>query len=141
MCFLLGCIDSSATGEGGVVRSDRLNPSPSSSLHPPPSLPQTNRLTVSLIQYISSVDPAAYSDQQKQDSQGVKNVGQFISELGKLSPRTLAAQMALLLPHLGGDSYTIRSEIVTAIGHILERLFPRREGQAEVADAQQAEAR
>ena len=48
-------------------------------------------------------------------------------------PRTVAAHVALLVPHLGCDAYPVRSGIVTAIGHLLARRLragrPRRRGQ------------
>ena len=38
-------------------------------------------------------------------------------------PRTVAAHMALLAPHLGCGAYPIRSGIVTAVGHLLHGAF------------------
>ena len=36
---------------------------------------------------------------------------------------TVAAHMALLVPHLGGKAYPLRSAIVTAAGHLLLNAF------------------
>lgn len=45
----------------------------------------------------------------------------------------MASNISLLAPHLGGKAYPIRSAIVTAIGHLIQRAFgPTAEG----ADAQ-----
>lgn len=48
-------------------------------------------------------------------------------------PQVVASNISLLAPHLGGKAYPIRSAIVTAIGHLIQRAFgPTAEG----ADAQ-----
>lgn len=48
-------------------------------------------------------------------------------------PHVVASNISLLAPHLGGKAYPIRSAIVTAIGHLIQRAFgPTAEG----ADAQ-----
>lgn len=45
----------------------------------------------------------------------------------------VASNISLLVPHLGGKAYPIRSAIVTAIGHLIQRAFgPTADG----ADAQ-----
>ena len=49
-------------------------------------------------------------------------------------PRTVAAHVALLVPHLGCDAYPIRSGIVTAIGHLLAGAFEQ--GARDGADSQ-----
>ena len=49
-------------------------------------------------------------------------------------PRTVAAHMALLAPHLGCGAYPIRSGIVTAVGHLLQGAFEH--GGRDGADAQ-----
>ncbi len=35
----------------------------------------------------------------------------------------MAAHISLLAPHLGGRAYSLRSAIVTAIGHLVARAF------------------
>lgn len=37
----------------------------------------------------------------------------------------MAHQIALLLPHLGGKAYSLRSAIVHAIGSLLHKAFDR----------------
>lgn len=39
--------------------------------------------------------------------------------------RLMAHQIALLLPHLGGKAYSLRSAIVHAIGSLLHKAFDR----------------
>ena len=46
----------------------------------------------------------------------------------------MAAHISLLAPHLGGRAYSLRSAIVTAIGHLIMRAFPP--APADEADAQ-----
>ena len=47
-------------------------------------------------------------------------------------PQVVASNISLLASHLGGKAYPIRSAIVTAIGHLIERAF---EATAQGADA------
>lgn len=39
--------------------------------------------------------------------------------------RLMSHQIALLLPHLGGKAYSLRSAIVHAIGSLLHKAFDR----------------
>ena len=56
-------------------------------------------------------------------------------------PRSLMAhQIALLLPHLGGKAYSLRSAIVHAIGSLLHKAFDSG-AVTDAADAQGAQAR
>ncbi len=43
----------------------------------------------------------------------------------------MANQIALLLPHLGGKAYSLRSAIVHAIGSLLHKAFDRSEAGGE----------
>lgn len=45
--------------------------------------------------------------------------------------RLMANQIALLLPHLGGKAYSLRSAIVHAIGSLLHKAFDRSEAGGE----------
>ena len=38
-------------------------------------------------------------------------------------PTVVAGHVSLLVPHLGGKAYSLRSAIVTAMGHLIERAF------------------
>lgn len=98
------------------------------------------KLTLQLVFEVAHVDPASYAEQQRQDSQGLKNVALFISQLAARTPRSLLGNLAMLEPHLGGDAFTLRMEIVTAIGLLLVHLSTQ--GALDgAADAQQALAR
>ncbi|KAK9839654.1 hypothetical protein WJX81_003584 [Elliptochloris bilobata] len=101
-----------------------------------------SRLAVELLREVASVDPAVYERQQKEDAAGtggVRNVAAFVAELAEQVPRTVAAHISLLAPHLGGRAYSLRSAIVTAIGHLIVRAFPSAPG--DDADAQGMRAR
>jgi len=50
---------------------------------------------------------------------GIKFFAPFISELALKKPRLVLANISLLLPYLGSDSYHLRSAIVTAIGYFV----------------------
>ena len=44
-------------------------------------------------------------------------------------PTVVAGHVSLLVPHLGGKAYSLRSAIVTAMGHLIDRAFgPAAEG-------------
>ena len=47
----------------------------------------------------------------------------------------MANQISLLLPHLGGKAYTLRSGIVTAMGVLVHKAFNSKD-DAEAADVQ-----
>ncbi len=49
-------------------------------------------------------------------------------------PRLVASKTALLAAHLGGRAYSLRSAIITAIGHLVHKAFNQAPG--EDADAQ-----
>jgi len=75
-------------------------------------------------------------DPQGAEGGGVKHVAAFIQELAEVMPKEVCSNMALLLPHLGGEAYTIRSAIVSAMASVLigiER--DKRERAAEGVDA------
>ncbi len=48
----------------------------------------------------------------------------------------MAGQISVLIPHLGGKAYSLRSAIITAIGHLVQKAFENAPG--EDADAQGA---
>lgn len=49
-------------------------------------------------------------------------------------PRLVASKISLLAAHLGGKAYSLRSAIITAIGHLVHKAFNQAPG--EDADAQ-----
>ena len=83
------------------------------------------RLAAMVIQELALVDPAEYERQQNATGEkaGVRSVAAFVDELASRLPKLMASQIALLLPHLGGKAWTLRSGIITAIGHLLAKAF------------------
>ena len=49
-------------------------------------------------------------------------------------PQLVAANVSMLIGHLGGKAYSLRSSIVTALGHLVHKAF--KQGPGEDADAQ-----
>ena len=49
-------------------------------------------------------------------------------------PKLVAGRISLLIGHLGGKAYSLRSAIITAIGHLVQKAFENVPG--EDADAQ-----
>ncbi len=97
------------------------------------------RLAAAVIQDISSTDPFEYERQQNATGEkaGVRSVAAFVDELSSRLPKLMASQISLLLPHLGGKAWTLRSGIITAIGHLLAKAFDtgddaNKEGQEAV---------
>ena len=76
------------------------------------------RLAASLLREVGAVDPAEYKRQQLSDAVGVRCVGVFISELAERMPKTTMTNISLLLPHLDGEAYSLRSSLVTVLGHL-----------------------
>ncbi|KAL0030288.1 hypothetical protein WJX77_007662 [Trebouxia sp. C0004] len=97
-----------------------------------------NQLAVELLREVASVDPSVYEQQQQADAAGVRSVANFIVELSDRLPHVVSSNISLLAPHLGGKAYPIRSAIVTAIGHLIQKAF---EPSAAGADAQGTTAR
>jgi hypothetical protein len=96
------------------------------------------RLAAAVIAEVAAVDPAEYERQQNATGEkaGVRSVAAFVEEMASRTPRLMAAQIALLLPHLGGKAWTLRSGIVTALGFLLHKAFEN--ATADAADAQGA---
>lgn len=97
------------------------------------------RLAAAVIGEIAAVDPSEYERQQNATGEkaGVRSVAAFVEEMASRLPRLMATQIALLLPHLGGKAWTLRSGIVSSIGYLLHKAFDSA-STAEAADAQRA---
>ncbi|KAK9823736.1 hypothetical protein WJX72_005030 [[Myrmecia] bisecta] len=102
------------------------------------NLYEDNRLAVEMLREVASVDPAKYEQQQTTDAVGVRSVAGFLPELADRLPRTVAKHISLLMPHLGGKAYPLRSAIVTTVGHLVHK---GAEAPAAGADMQGASAR
>ena len=77
------------------------------------------RLAAALLREVASVDPAEYKRQMMSDAKGVTGVGVFVSELSQRMPKTTMTNISLLLPHLDGEAYALRSALVTVLGHLV----------------------
>ena len=76
----------------------------------------TNRLAHELIREIGRLNPAGGEGGK---ASGIRNLTPFISDLARMRPRVVLTSISQILPHLNSEPYSIRSAIVTAIGHIL----------------------
>lgn len=77
------------------------------------------RLAAALLREVGHVDPAEYKRQQLSDAVGVRCVGTFLAELAERMPKTTMTNVSLLLPHLDGEAYSLRSALVTVLGHLV----------------------
>eukprot|EP01138_Halocafeteria_seosinensis_P000945 gb/GECG01000968.1/.p1 GENE.gb/GECG01000968.1/~~gb/GECG01000968.1/.p1 ORF type:complete len:1486 (+),score=236.86 gb/GECG01000968.1/:1-4458(+) len=57
------------------------------------------------------------------DSAGVKNVAAFINELASALPVSMLQNVSMLLPHLDAEIHTVRSTIVSCLGHVVRNVF------------------
>ena len=101
------------------------------------------RLAAMVIQEIASTDPLEYERQQNATGEkaGVRSVATFIDEVSARLPKLMATQISLLLPHLGGKAWTLRSGIIAAIGHLLAKAFDGAEDSGEKEDTEATIAR
>ena len=76
-------------------------------------------LAAALIREVGRVDPHDYKLQQASDAVGVRCVGAFLSEIAERMPKTTMTNMSVLMPHLDGEAYSLRSAIVSVLGHLL----------------------
>ena len=94
------------------------------------------RLAAMVIQEIASTDPMEYERQQNATGEkaGVRSVAAFVDECSARLPKLMATQISLLLPHLGGKAWTLRSGIISAIGHLLAKAFDGAEDPSDKED-------
>lgn len=76
-------------------------------------------LAAALIREVGRVDPYDYKVQQASDAVGVRCIGAFLSEIAERMPKTTMTNMSMLMPHLDGEAYSLRSAIVSVLGHLL----------------------
>ncbi|NXU65498.1 CND1 protein, partial [Horornis vulcanius] len=57
------------------------------------------------------------------EASGVKGYATFISELAEQIPTLVLANMSVLLPHLDGESYTMRNAILAAMAEVLVQVL------------------
>ena len=76
-------------------------------------------LAAALIREVGRVDPYDYKLQQTSDAVGVRCVGNFLSEIAERMPKTTMTNISMLMPHLDGEAYSLRSAIVSVLGQLL----------------------
>ncbi|XP_063250321.1 condensin complex subunit 1 isoform X2 [Prinia subflava] len=59
------------------------------------------------------------------EASGVKGYATFISELAEQIPALVLANMSVLLPHLDGESYTMRNAVLAAMAEALVQVLSR----------------
>ena len=64
-------------------------------------------------------DPREYKRRQLTDAAGVRNVGNFLEEIANRMPKTTMRNVSLLIAHLDGDAYSLRSAVVSVLGRLL----------------------
>ncbi|NXC54821.1 CND1 protein, partial [Aleadryas rufinucha] len=57
------------------------------------------------------------------EASGVKGYATFISELAEQIPALVLSNMSVLLPHLDGESYTMRNAVLTAMAEVLVQVL------------------
>ncbi|NXX32575.1 CND1 protein, partial [Nicator chloris] len=57
------------------------------------------------------------------DASGVKGYATFISELAEQIPTLVLSNMSVLLPHLDGESYTMRNAVLAAMAEVLVQVL------------------
>ncbi len=82
----------------------------------------TNRLAVELLREIGRLDTGGGNVGDGAKASGIKYVAPFIHELAHRRPRLVLANISHLLPHFDSEPYSLRSAIITALGHILEHI-------------------
>jgi len=90
---------------------------------------QDSRLSMEILREIGRLNPGT-GDGGK--ASGIRNLAPFVSELARLRPRIVLSGISHILPHLNAEPYSIRSAIVTAIGHILVHIGTAKEETSNV---------
>lgn len=80
-----------------------------------------NKISIELLREIGRLDINVGSNAAEAGGKasGIRNIAPFINELAEKKPQIVLKNINLVLPQLQCDAYTLRSAIVTAIGHIL----------------------
>lgn len=53
------------------------------------------------------------------DNSGIRNVASFLPALASVLPEAVLSNISVLLPHLDGEAYAMRSALVTAMGDVV----------------------
>lgn len=73
------------------------------------------QLCGSLVREIGRINPKDLG----RDANGSKNLAAFLVELSERLPKEMYQNISVLIPHLDGESYTIRSGIIQILGNIV----------------------
>ncbi|KAL2325982.1 hypothetical protein Fmac_025040 [Flemingia macrophylla] len=76
-------------------------------------------LAMSLVREIGRTNPKDYV----KDTVGAENVGRFLVELADRIPKLISANIGILVPHFGGESYKIRNALVAVLGKLIAKAF------------------
>ncbi|XAR69601.1 hypothetical protein NMG60_11001254 [Bertholletia excelsa] len=82
-------------------------------------------LVTSLIREIGRTNPKDYV----KDTVGAENIGRFLVELADRLPKLISANIGVLVPHFGGESYKIRNALVGVLGKLVAKAFKDVEGE------------
>ncbi|KAH7430593.1 hypothetical protein KP509_08G005100 [Ceratopteris richardii] len=74
-------------------------------------------LALALIREIGRLNPKDYA----RDGMGADNVGKFLVELAEHMPRLVTTNVGVLMPHFGGESYKIRSALISVFGKLVSK--------------------
>ncbi|KAL2895885.1 Condensin complex subunit 1 [Bienertia sinuspersici] len=81
-------------------------------------------LAISIIREIGRTNPKDYA----KDTAGAENIGRFLVELSERLPKLVSANIGILVPHFGGESYKIRNALVGVLGKLVSKAFRDDEG-------------
>jgi condensin complex subunit 1 len=87
------------------------------------------QIAVDILQEIGRMD--------KKDCPGSKFVASFLTEVSPLMPTVVLSNIALLLPHLDGESYNMRNAIVGSIGFIISSELSNKKRQERLESSLQ----
>eukprot|EP00250_Pteridium_aquilinum_P008672 c18119_g1_i1 orf=229-4548(+) len=74
-------------------------------------------LAVALIREVGRLNPKDYA----RDGVGADNIGKFLVELADRLPKLVTTNVGVLMPHFGGESYKIRSALISVFGKLVSK--------------------
>ncbi|MCO5559135.1 hypothetical protein L7F22_012727 [Adiantum nelumboides] len=74
-------------------------------------------LAIALIREIGRLNPKDYA----RDGVGADNIGKFLVELAERLPKLVTTNVGVLMPHFGGESYKIRSALISVFGKLVSK--------------------
>ena len=75
-------------------------------------------LAVALLREIGRLNTKEYA----RDGLGADNIGKFLVELAERLPKVVTTNVGILMPHFGGESYKIRSALVSVFGKLISKM-------------------